>query len=102
MSTPWRFEVDARADAFCQEVASELMRLFGVSAEEAVGRINRHWSGQAITGEDIVYHETADYWAHVMYYGKESSWWITGEKRASKGLGPLTPKPYTTPSDGNG
>jgi hypothetical protein len=30
MDTPWRFEVDARADAFCREVA-------GASAEEAVG-----------------------------------------------------------------
>jgi hypothetical protein len=73
---------------------AELARLFGVPADEAVGRINRQWRGQAFVGEDIVYHETPEHWARVMYLGKDSLWWITGEKREQMGPGPVVPKPY--------
>jgi hypothetical protein len=95
MGTPWQFATDAKSDAFCREIAAEMVRKYGVSDEEAVGRINRGWRGQDILGEmNIVYHELPEYWAHVMYLGKDSYWWITGEKREQLGLGPVVPKPY--------
>jgi hypothetical protein len=94
VESPWEFATDAESDAFCREIVAELVRLFSVPAEEAVGRINRHWRGQAFIGADIVYHETPGYWAHVIYMGKDSAWWITGEKRERMGLGPVVPKPY--------
>ncbi len=95
MGSPWQFATDGASDTFCREIAAAMVRLFGVGEAEAVGRINRQWRGQDILGdEDIAYHETAEYWAHVMYYGKGSFWWVTGEKRAEMGLGSLAPTPY--------
>jgi hypothetical protein len=50
-----------------------------------VARINRAWSEPGdsgrnpriwIVGLDLVYHETADYWAANIYYGKDSFWWL--------------------------
>ena len=90
----WAFATDAESDAFCQEIVARIVRLFGISVEEAIGRINRLWRGIPFLGEDIIYHETPDYWAHVMYYGKASSWWITGEERQRRGLDTLIPQPY--------
>lgn len=76
---------DAEALSFCRQVAAEMAALFGVALEEAVARVNRHWSRPVnngreprlwIIGADIVYHETADYWAQRIYYGPDSRWWI--------------------------
>lgn len=95
MQPLWQFVTDAKSDAFCREIAAELVRLFGVSEAEAVGRINRGWRGLSIVGElNIVYHETPDHWAHLMYFGPDSYWWITGGKREQLGLGPVVPLPY--------
>ena len=94
MEASWQFLTDAESDAFCRQIVADLARLFGVPTDEAVGRINRQWRGLAFVGEDIIYHETPEYWAHVMYLGKDSSWWITDEKREQKELGPVVPKPY--------
>jgi hypothetical protein len=94
MDAPWTFKTDDRSSAFCWEIVGESRRLFDLSAEEAIGRLNRHWKGQEIVGEDIVYHELPAYWAHVIYYGKDSFWWITGEKREKMNLGAVKPKPY--------
>jgi len=94
MNVPWTFTTDAESSAACWEIVDELQRLFGVSREEAIGRINRQWNGQEIVGQDIVYHGTLDYWVHVMYYGADSFWWITGEKREKLKLGPILPKPF--------
>jgi len=58
--------------------------LFGIGRQEAVARVNRHWSvpGKSgrtprawIVGLDIAHHETAEYWAHDTYYGPNSRWW---------------------------
>lgn len=73
MSPPWSFTTDAKSHDFCRRIVAEMVRLFGVSEEEAVGRINRGWRGQSLLGEfDLIYHELPEYWAHVMYFGKDS------------------------------
>ncbi len=78
---------DAEALSFCRQIADEMATLFGITHEEAVARINRHWSrpGQGgreplvwIVGIDIAYHETPGYWAHTIYYGPDSRWWVSG------------------------
>ena len=76
---------DARALAFCRQVAGEMATLFGISPQEAVARVNRHWSragtgGQVprvwIVGLDLAYHEDADHWARTIYYAPAYPWWL--------------------------
>jgi hypothetical protein len=75
---------DAVALGFCREIAEEMVIAFGITRHEAVARINRQWSEPAddgrtprvwIVGLDIAYHQTREYWARTIYYGKESYWW---------------------------
>ena len=75
---------DNEALAFCEEIAEEMVRAFGIAHGEAVARVNRQWSepGRSggvpriwIVGLDLVYHQTPDDWAGDIYYGKDSHWW---------------------------
>ncbi len=76
---------DHEALAFCQEIAGEMGRAYGIPHAEAVARINRQWSEPGpsgrvpriwIVGLDLAYHQTPDDWAGDMYYGKDSLWWL--------------------------
>jgi hypothetical protein len=58
---------DSEALRFCHEIADAMVAAFGVSGDEAVARINRHWSGIWIVGLDLAYHETAERWAERIY-----------------------------------
>lgn len=71
---------DAEALGFCWQIADEMVTLFGISLQEAVARVNRHWSqpgadgqvpGVWIVGLDLVYHEEPGYWARRIYYGPD-------------------------------
>ncbi|WP_067812703.1 hypothetical protein [Actinomadura kijaniata] len=62
---------DAEALEFCREVAEALATDLGITHEEAVAQVNRHWSDNGpdakprvwIVGLDIAYHELPEYWA---------------------------------------
>lgn len=70
------FETDADTQIFCEEIAREMVRRFNISAIEAVGRINKHWTGQALLGKnDVVFHETEEYWAQQIYFEPFPNWW---------------------------
>jgi hypothetical protein len=77
---------DGEALSFCRQIADEIATRFGIPAAEAVARINRHWSATLagdgprvwIVGQDLVYHETPEFWAHDIYYGPNSGWWLPG------------------------
>jgi hypothetical protein len=77
------FETTPEGQRFCLEIISKMMEFHGISEEEAIGRLNRHWCGQQISNEN---HETAEDWAMIIYYGHDSLWW--------KGTAGLQPKPY--------
>ena len=96
MELPWLFPTDAELAAFCCEIADELVTRFGISEEEAVGRINRDWRLRYCLGPHVylAYHETPEYWAQEIYYGKDSRWWMAPEDRERLGLGPVEPLPY--------
>jgi hypothetical protein len=95
MERPWTFSTDTPADAFCREIAAEMVREFGIAEAEAVGRINRGW-GHLTEFDPIAYHNLPRSWAHHFYYGPDSYWWIGDElKRERLGLGPLTPARYS-------
>jgi hypothetical protein len=86
MTALYEFVMDDQARAFCDEIATHMLRDFGVSQAEAIGRINRQWRGVDFGDEDLRYHETAEFWAYDIYYGASSYWW---KKPAG-----LTPLPY--------
>jgi hypothetical protein len=70
---------------FCEEIADRMELAYDIPRAEAVARINDAWSAPGesgrspriwIVGLDLVYHETADYWAADIYYGHDSFWWL--------------------------
>jgi len=87
MKRHFSFEVDNLAREYCENIVSRMVELFRVSEDEALGRINRHWAGHTMQGDDdLLYHQTIDDWASDIYYGAGSSWW-------TKPIG-LKPLPY--------
>jgi hypothetical protein len=90
----WAFEADTELNELCDSIVAEMIRLFDISEDEAVLRINRQWKGQRFKGHwDMVYHEDALTWAKNIYYGHEYYWWIEGNERERRHLAPLKPKP---------
>jgi len=66
---------DSQAREFCLSIASEIVLTAGISLQEAIDRINQHWSSPApgkpapriwVVGLDLAYHEDPDYWARII------------------------------------
>ena len=75
---------DVAAMRFCRAIAAHMVRRFGISRREAIGRVNRLWSEPDargvvprvwIVGLDIAYHDTAAQWAAKIYFGGQPRWW---------------------------
>ena len=85
--SPFSFRTDVQSEKFCALVADSMISLFGISPDEAVGRINRAWATLELLGDDqIIYHENEDFWANDIYYGMDSYWWTQPQN--------LKPLPY--------
>ena len=84
----FKFTTDEKSEEFCMLIVGKMVGLFGITEEEAIGRINRDWEGKEIVGMDIIYHEDEEYWAKSIYYGHDSAWWIKEGKEEIK------PRPY--------
>lgn len=72
--------VDAHpeATAYLQRIADEMVTIFGMSRNEAIGRINRRWSGRSIRNPNdvmMLLHRDLDWWAKTVVYGIDSEWW---------------------------
>jgi len=80
------FDTDKESQIFCESIAREMVRVFNISLDEAIGRISREWMKKPIIGDDVIYHETENYWAKNIYFGKSSEWWLSPPN--------LRPKPY--------
>ena len=89
------FRTDREALDYLREIVECMMTNFGITAQEAIGRIAKAWSNlDSIVGhDDLMYHELPSYWAHHFYFGKSSFWWIAAEKRKEMGLPVLKPIP---------
>ena len=89
-SIEFDFVTDEQAKAHYLEIVEEMINLFGISQEEAVGRINRAFAGERLVGsyEEIwwFYHEVPADEAKFIYYEPGTYWWIEGS--------PLIPRPY--------
>lgn len=88
MANKYEFHVDAAARDLCDEIVEQMRAAFGIAMDEALGRINRHWHGIDFEndGNDIRFHQPADFWASDIYYGPTSYWWMNPPG--------LNPQPY--------
>jgi hypothetical protein len=89
----YKFLTDDEGDRFCYQIYMELMSQFGISKEEAIARINQEWENKSLTGTSMIYHVMPEEWAKNIYWGRNSYWWIEGEKREELKLPPLIPQP---------
>src|ERR1700737_1101037 len=90
------FETDQESLEYLRLIIESMMRTFGTTPAECIGRMNQSWSHvPAVKGKfDEIYREMPSYWAQEFMYGHASFWWITGSDRESKGLPQLRPLPY--------
>jgi hypothetical protein len=85
MSSRLSFRTDAESEEFCGRIAYEMVRLFHISLEEAISRINRQWRGQEIVSpKTMVYHEDAVFWAKEIYFEQGSRWWLDESNAKAK------------------
>jgi hypothetical protein len=70
------FTTDEQSESFCRAIVDGMIELFGITEDEAIGRVNRQWNGMVLIGDELaIYHEDEDYWASAIYFGKNSRWW---------------------------
>jgi hypothetical protein len=100
-ASDFAFETDPESLEYLRLVVESMMRLFGITSAECIGRINQRWAHvSAVKGEfDEIYREQPGYWAQEFMYGHAALWWITGTDRVKKGLPPLNPLPYADKRD---
>lgn len=67
-------ELDTNAEEFLTEIVQEMVSRFGIFQDEAIARINYAWKNKRIVGDHIIYHETPEYWAQALYFGKRDFW----------------------------
>ncbi len=92
-ASDFRFATDEESVAYLRDIVETMMRSFGITREEAIGRINQSWADvPAVAGEDEIYRELPAYWANHFMFGKASFWWI--RDRDAHALPPLKPLPY--------
>jgi hypothetical protein len=72
----FEFQATGASLRLCEDVVDRMMELFGISAEEALGRVNRKWGGRDLDNDSLICHEDQDYWANNIYYGHDSFWWL--------------------------
>ena len=75
----YSFDVAPFAKLYIDSIVVEMIKLFGISRDEALGRINRHWKGVSFEDQqdiDGLTNELPDYWARRIYYGPNAKWWL--------------------------
>jgi len=80
------FATNPEIEAYFNKVVDVLITDFGVSEEEAVGRVNRTYGGYDVLGDTTLTHEWAKDTAYQLYYGPDQMYWKPGAV--------LTPVPY--------
>lgn len=89
--------LDDEATQFCEDIVKEMVSLLSITEDEALKRVNSHWSHLEVIGglDELIYHEKPSFWAQEIYYGSDSYWWIGEEKRKKMGLPKLAGKAFS-------
>ena len=77
------FQMDEAARTLIWEIVHEMMERFQITEEEAAIRINSRFRGLVLSGDDIIHHEDAEFWAKDIMFGHNSFWW-KNESRAER------------------
>uniref|UniRef100_UPI00286CBF79 hypothetical protein n=1 Tax=Armatimonas sp. TaxID=1872638 RepID=UPI00286CBF79 len=84
------FPVDTESEAFCLEIAKTMAFYFGLSLDDAIDRINKHWQHTTFAAGELLFHETTEYWARWIFLGNETwhlpSYWIQNQLRIERKL----------------
>ncbi len=89
------FASDDESLVYLRCIIEEMMRRFGITREECIGRINQAWSHwPSVTGDYELYRKKPGYWAHDVMFGHNSFWRLSETERKRQGMGPLQRKPY--------
>lgn len=66
------FQTDSEAEDFCEQIVAGMVRKYGLSRDEAIARVNRHWAGLDLRGEEHdIYHWSVSNWVDKIYEGYE-------------------------------
>jgi hypothetical protein len=61
---------------YLDEIADEMVTRYGIPLAEAVARVNGQWQDMTFDDEDdLIFHELPDYWAGLIYYGRDVPFW---------------------------
>ncbi|HZM83534.1 MAG TPA: hypothetical protein VFC19_48075 [Candidatus Limnocylindrales bacterium] len=56
-------------------IIAEMVDRFGITEDEAVGRMNQAWAAQKFDDDgDWLFHKNEEYWAVNIYYGPDGNW----------------------------
>jgi hypothetical protein len=68
----------AKVEEYLDDIADAMVSRYGIPLAEAVARINEHWEGLAFEEEDdddLIFHELPEFWAGLIYYGRDAPHW---------------------------
>ncbi|XID93390.1 hypothetical protein ACF3MZ_02310 [Paenibacillaceae bacterium WGS1546] len=85
ISIKYNFKVSTKAEQYCDAIMNEMLTRFNISFNEALKRMNRHWSGNSFDDVGMLFHMLPEEGANEIYYGADSFWW----KKDKKDLKPL-------------
>lgn len=79
------FITDHDSEEYCVQIVREMVSLFGITEDEALGRLNQAFADQVIVGDDLpFYHEMPTYWAKSIYYEPGVYWWLSEQGLKSR------------------
>ena len=67
---------DEEERQFLEYIVDKLIRFSGgsLSKEEAFGKVSQVKQGKLIASGELIFHETPEYWALVIFHGRRDFW----------------------------
>ena len=78
IKAPFVFPTNAETYDSCVQIYDFMSKHFGISMEEAIGRMNQHWRTLDHTNSEDqaqLFHEEPEYWACAIYLRSDVIWW---------------------------
>lgn len=92
MENLWTFKTDVESNLFIKDILIELISRFPLNQSEGIELINNSWKHiDSILKDDIIFHESPEYWASTFYWGHDSYWWISRSEQIERHLPELKP-----------